>query len=68
MTTLATITVTAPATPLATRAQETQLIARACELAAEAIRGPGGAVASGNILDTGANVIGSWTYTAVASS
>jgi hypothetical protein len=65
---LAVITVNDPATPLATRAQEVALIARACELAAAAIRGAGGAVASGNILDTGATVIGSFTYTAVATS
>jgi hypothetical protein len=65
---LAVITVNDPATPLATRAQETQLTARACQLAAEAIRSAGGAAASGNIVDTGANVIGSWTYTAVATS
>jgi hypothetical protein len=65
---LAVITVNDPATPLATRAQEVALTARACELAAAAIRGAGGAQASGNIVDTGSAVIGSWTYTAVATS
>ena len=68
MTTLATITVTAPTPALSTRAQEVQLTARACELAAQAIRSAGGATASGNIIDSGAAVIGNWAYTAVASS
>jgi hypothetical protein len=36
------------------------------ELAAQAIRSAGGATASGNITDTGAAVIGTWAYTAVA--
>jgi hypothetical protein len=65
---LAVITVNVPSPALSTRAQEVQLVARACELAAQAIRGAGGATASANILDSGATVIGSWAYTAVASS
>jgi hypothetical protein len=65
---LAVITVNNPSPALTTRAQETQLVARACELAAQAIRAAGGATASGNIVDTGAVVIGSFTYSAVASS
>jgi hypothetical protein len=68
MTTLATITVNAPTTPLRTRAQETALIARACELAAVAVRSAGGATTSGNIVDTGATVIGTFSYVPVASS
>jgi hypothetical protein len=68
MTTLATITVTAPSVQLSTRAQEVGLIARGLELAAQSIRGAGGAVTSGNIVDTGSNVIGSWTYAPEASS
>jgi hypothetical protein len=63
---LAVITINVPSPALSTRAQETQLIARACDLAARAIRSAGGATASGNITDTGAAVIGSWAYTAVA--
>ena len=63
---LAVITVNVPSPALSTRAQEVQLTARACELAAQAIRSAGGATASGNILDSGAVVIGTWTYTAVA--
>jgi hypothetical protein len=65
---LAVITINVPSPALSTRAQETQLISRACQLAAQSIRAAGGAQASGNILDTGATVIGSWAYTAVASS
>ena len=63
---LAVVTVNVPSPALSTRAQEVQLTARACELAAQAIRTTGGATASGNILDSGAVVIGTWTYTAVA--
>jgi hypothetical protein len=65
---LAVITVNVPSPVLSTRGQETQLIARACDLAANAIRSAGGASTSGNILDTGATLIGTWTYTPVASS
>jgi hypothetical protein len=65
---LATVTINDPTIPLAKQAQEVQLIARGLELAAVAIRSAGGANASGNIVDTGATVIGSWVYTAVATS
>jgi hypothetical protein len=65
---LAVITINDPSPALANRAQEVQIVARGLELAAQAIRSAGGASASGNILDTGAAVIGSWTYTAVASN
>ena len=65
---LAVITVNVPSPALSTRAQEVQLVARACELAGQAIRSAGGATASGNILDSGAVVIGTWTYSAVAPS
>jgi hypothetical protein len=65
---LAVITVNNPSPALGTKAQEVALTARACELAAQAIRGAGGAQTSGNILDTGAAVIGSWAYTPEASS
>lgn len=65
---LAVITVNVPSPALGTRAQEVAIIARALDLAASDIRKNGGALASDNILDSGATVIGSWTYTAVASS
>jgi hypothetical protein len=63
---IALIAVSNPSPALSTRAQEVQLIARACELAGHAIRSAGGATASGNITDTGAVVLGTWVYTAVA--
>jgi hypothetical protein len=65
---LAVITVNDPSPALAKQAQEVALVARACELAAQSIRSAQGSQTSGNIVDTGANVIGSWTYTAVATS
>jgi hypothetical protein len=65
---LAVITVNNQSPALGTKNSEVALVARACELAAQAIRGAGGAATSGNITDTGANVIGTWTYTAQASS
>ena len=68
MTTLATITVNAPTSTLSTRAQELALVARALELAALDVRSHGGAKTSGNIVDTGATVIGSYVYSPVASS
>jgi hypothetical protein len=68
MPTLATITVNAPTSALSTRAQELALVARALELAALDVRGHGGQKVSGNIVDTGATVIGSYTYSPVATS
>jgi hypothetical protein len=68
MTTLATITVTAPTPALTTRNQEVALVARACELAAQSIRSAGGASTSGNVTDTGGVVIASYVYVPVASS
>jgi hypothetical protein len=65
---LAVITINDPSPSLSSRAQEVALVARGCELAAQSIRGAGGAQTSGNILDTRATLIGSWTYTPVATS
>jgi hypothetical protein len=65
---LAVVTVNNPSPAMNTRAQEVALIQRALDLAESAIRGPGGAVASGNIFGDGQVLLGSWTYTAVASS
>jgi hypothetical protein len=48
--------------------QEVALISRALHLAASDIRSAGGKKTSGNIVDTGAVVLGTWTYTAQASS
>ena len=63
-----TLTVNTPSPALSTRAQELALVARALELAAIDVRSHGGAKTSGNILDTGAAVIGSYTYNPVAGS
>jgi hypothetical protein len=65
---LAVITVNNQSPALGTKYSEVALVARACELAAQSIRGAGGATTSGNIVDTGAVVLGSWTYTAQATS
>jgi hypothetical protein len=48
--------------------QEVQVIARALALAAQAISGPGGQVSSGNIIGDGGVTLGTWTYTAQAST
>jgi hypothetical protein len=64
---LAVITINNPSPALDKRAQEVQIVARGLELAAQAIRSAGGQTASGNITDAGVT-LGSWTYTAVASS
>ena len=66
--TIMTLTVNTPSPALSTRAQELALVARALELAAIDVRSHGGAKTSGNILDTGAAVIGSYTYSPVAGS
>ena len=63
-----TLTVTSPTPARATKAAETQLIAHAQEIAAIQVRSAGGAATTGNILDDGATVVGSWTYTPVATS
>jgi len=65
---MALLTLTVNAATRDTRAQETQLIDRALQLAARDIRAAGGAKASGNIIDDGATVIGSWVYTAGAGA
>jgi hypothetical protein len=67
MTTLATITVTAPTPSLSKQFSECALIHRALELAALDIRSHGGGKTSGNIIDAGVT-LGSWTYVPVASS
>jgi hypothetical protein len=64
---LAVITVNVPSPALSTRAQEVALVQRGLDLAAHAIRSAGGQTASGTITDAGVT-LGSWTYTAVASS
>jgi hypothetical protein len=65
---LAVITVNNQAPALDKKYSETQLIARALELASQAIRSAGGTVTSGNIVNDGGVVIGSFTYTPQATS
>lgn len=64
---LAVITVNNPSPALITRNQEVQLVARAMDIAENQIRSAGGAAASGTMIDQGVT-LGTWTYTAVASS
>jgi hypothetical protein len=56
-----------PSPALDKRFQEVALVARALDLAEAAIRGAGGQSASGTITDAGVT-LGTWTYTAVAST
>jgi hypothetical protein len=64
---LAVITVNNPSPALDKRFQEVQVVARALEIAESQIRGAAGASASGTMTDQGVT-LGTWTYTAVASS
>lgn len=64
---LAVITVNNPSPALTTRNQEVQAVARALDIAESQIRNAGGATASGTMTDAGVT-LGTWTYTAVASS
>ena len=65
---LAVITINNLSPALDKKFQEVQVVARGLELAAQAIRGAGGQVTSGDILNDGAAVIGTWTYTPQAGS
>lgn len=64
---LAVITVNNPSPAMSTRNQEVQQVARAMDIAEQQIRVAGGASASGTMIDEGVT-LGTWTYTAVASS
>lgn len=64
---LAVVTVNNPSPALDTRAQETQIIQRALEIADFQIRSVGGASASGTMTGSNGVTLGTWTYTAVAS-
>jgi hypothetical protein len=64
---LAVITVNNPSTAMDKRAGEVQVVQRALDIAANQIRRAGGASASGTMTDGGVT-LGTWTYTAVASS
>ena len=64
---LAVITVNNPSPALDKRHQEVALVQRALDIAESQIRQAGGAAASGTMTDAGVT-LGTWTYTAVASS
>ena len=64
---LAVITVNNPSPALDKRAQEVQIVHRALDIAESQIRAVGGAAASGTMIDAGVT-LGTWTYTAVAST
>jgi hypothetical protein len=64
---LAVITINNLSPALDHKFQEVQIVARGLALAAQAISGAGGQQTSGNIADAGV-VLGTWTYTAQASS
>jgi hypothetical protein len=64
---LAVITVNNPSPALDKQHQETQIVHRALQLAAMDIRSNGGKKSSGTIIDAGVT-LGTWTYTAVAST
>jgi hypothetical protein len=64
---LAVITINNPSPALDKQHQEVQLIDRALQLAKGDIRSNGGKKSSGTITDAGVT-LGTWTYTAVASS
>jgi hypothetical protein len=65
---LLTLTVNNLSPALDKKFQEVQVIARALELAAQAIRSAGGVVTSGNINGDGGIVLGNYTYTPQAAS
>jgi hypothetical protein len=65
---LAVITINNLSPALDKKFQEVQVVARGLELAAQAIRGAGGQVTSGDILNDGAAVIGTWSYITQAGS
>ena len=62
------VTVNTISPQLDKRHQEVQQIDRALHLAAMALRGAGGAVTSGNIIDNGGVIVGTYVYTPAASS
>jgi len=63
-----TLTVSTPSPALDKRYQEVALINRALEIAANKIGSSGGALSSGNIIDAGGVTIGSFNYSANAST
>jgi hypothetical protein len=65
---LAVITINNLSPALDKKFQEVTIVARGLALASQAIQAAGGQTTSGNILNDGATVIGTWTYTPQAAS
>jgi hypothetical protein len=65
---LLTLTVNNASPALDKKYSEVQLIARALALAAQDIASAGGIKTSGNILNDGAALLGTWVYTPQAST
>jgi hypothetical protein len=65
---LFTLTVAAQSPPFEKRASELAFIERALALAVQDVRAAGGAKTSGDIVNDGATVIGSWVYDPTAPS
>jgi hypothetical protein len=65
---LLTLTVNNASPAMDKQAGEVALIERALNLAANDIRRNGGAKTSGNIINDGGTVVGSWTYVPQAGS
>lgn len=65
---LLTLTVNNPSPALDKQHQESSIIDRALDLAKTDIRSHGGKRTSGNIVDSGGAVLGTWIYTPVAAS
>jgi hypothetical protein len=63
-----TLTVNSQSPALERMSSELALIERAVALAVQDVRAAGGAKTAGNIMNDGATVIGSWTYTPQAGS
>lgn len=68
MTTLCTVTVNAPTPSLDKRAQEVAISARALEIAAQQLRSQAGVATSGTMTGDFGVVLGTWSYSPVASS
>jgi hypothetical protein len=62
------LTVNSRSPALEKMASELAFIERALALAVQDVRATGGAKTAGNIINDGATVIGSWTYTPQAAS
>jgi hypothetical protein len=67
MTALFTLSVNSPSPALEKRFSELAFIERALALAVQDVRAMGGAKTSGDIINDGATVIGSWVYSPQAS-